>query len=58
MQFVGDEELRRRSIAWVERSCAEQGIPVTISDSLTIEKVAAILAEGRRRQIAQQQRKA
>lgn len=58
MQAMHDEDLRQRAIAWVERWCAEQGVPVKISDPLTIEKVAAILAEGRARRMAEQQRQA
>ena len=32
MRLMDDDELRRRAIAWVERACAEQGVPVKISD--------------------------
>jgi hypothetical protein len=37
------EDLRVRARAWVERSCAEQGVPVKISNPATIRYVAAIL---------------
>jgi hypothetical protein len=32
--------------AWAERTCAEQGIPVKVSDPQTIAKVAELLAQG------------
>jgi hypothetical protein len=32
---------------WVERTCAEQGIPAKLSDPQTIAKVAGLLAQGR-----------
>jgi hypothetical protein len=41
-----DEELAADARAWVEKTCAEQGIAVKISDPQTIEKVAALLAQG------------
>ena len=41
-----EEEFRASAIAWVERECAEQGIPVKISDPETIEKVAELLSQG------------
>jgi hypothetical protein len=31
----------------VERSCAEQGIPVKMTDPFALAEIAAILAEGR-----------
>jgi len=34
---------------WVEESCAAQGVPVKISDPVTIRDIAAILREGRER---------
>ena len=34
-------------MAWVERTCADQGVPVKLSDPLALEKVAEILAQGR-----------
>jgi alpha-D-ribose 1-methylphosphonate 5-triphosphate diphosphatase PhnM len=40
------EEFVASAIAWVERECAEQGIPVKLSDQETIEKVAELLAQG------------
>jgi len=45
--FSGTEEqFRAEAVEWVERECAEQGIPVKISDQATVEKVAEILAQG------------
>jgi hypothetical protein len=42
-----ERALRERAKAWVERHCAEQGVPVKLSDPLALDKIAAILAEGR-----------
>jgi hypothetical protein len=46
---TSDEQraLRERAVAWVERTCAEQGVPVKLSDPLALAEIAAILAEGR-----------
>jgi hypothetical protein len=41
-------DLRGRAIAWVERACGEQGVPVKLSDPLLLEKVAELLAQGRK----------
>ena len=41
-----EEQLTARAIEWVEKGCAEQGIPVKISDPDTIAKVAELLAQG------------
>jgi hypothetical protein len=38
-----DDELRRRAQAWVERAAIEQGLPVKVSDPLTLRIVANIL---------------
>ena len=43
----GAEELRARALAWVERTCAEQDVPVKLSDPLLLAKVAELLAQGR-----------
>jgi hypothetical protein len=43
------EDLKARAIAWVERHCADQNVPVKLSDPLALEKVAEILAQGRKR---------
>jgi hypothetical protein len=34
-------------MAWVERTCADQNVPVKLSDPLALEKVAELLAQGR-----------
>jgi hypothetical protein len=41
------EDLTQRAIAWVEKSCAEQGVPVKLSDPLALAKIADILGEAR-----------
>lgn len=41
-----EEEFVASAIAWVERECGEQGIPVKLSDPETIKKVAELLAQG------------
>ncbi len=43
----GTEDLKARAIAWVEQACADQNVPVKISDPLVLEKVAELLAQGR-----------
>lgn len=42
-----ERALRERAVAWVERSCAEQGVPVKVSDPLVLAKIADILGEAR-----------
>jgi hypothetical protein len=42
-----EPDLAARARAWVERTCAEQGIPVKVSDPATIASVAELLAQGR-----------
>jgi hypothetical protein len=42
-----DEEYQRRVKAWVEYHCAEQGLPVKVSDPLTLDRIAAIFASAR-----------
>jgi hypothetical protein len=42
-----DPDHAARAQAWVERTCAEQGVPVKVSDPQTIAKVAGLLAQGR-----------
>jgi hypothetical protein len=39
--------LRERAVAWVEKSCAEQGVPVKMTDPLALAKIADILSEAR-----------
>jgi hypothetical protein len=58
---TADEEraFRERAVAWVERSCAEQGVPVKLSDPLALAKIADILGEAREaRESARKRRKA
>ena len=39
----GADERAERIIAWVERSCAEQGVPVKITDRQVLAQVAELL---------------
>jgi hypothetical protein len=43
----GTDDLKARAVAWVERTCMDQGVPVKLSDPLTLAKVAELLAQGR-----------
>ena len=43
----GPEDLKARAIAWIEQACADQGVPVKLSDPLALVKIAEILAQGR-----------
>jgi hypothetical protein len=43
----GTDDLKARAIAWVEQACAEQGVPVKITDPLILERVAELLSQGR-----------
>lgn len=36
-------------MAWVERTCADQNVPVKVSDPQTIAKVAGLFAQGRQK---------
>jgi hypothetical protein len=36
-----------RAKAWVERACAEQGIPVKLTDPVALRRIADILGEAR-----------
>jgi hypothetical protein len=42
----GTEELKARAVAWVERTCMDQHVPVKLSDPLALAKVAELLAQG------------
>lgn len=44
----GTDDLRARAIAWVEQACADQDVPVKVSDPLVLEKIAELLAQGRK----------
>jgi hypothetical protein len=41
----GPDERAQRIAAWVERSCAEQGVPVKITDRRVLAQVAELLRE-------------
>ncbi len=43
----GADDLQARAVAWVERTCLDQGVPAKLSDPLALEKVAELLAQGR-----------
>jgi len=43
----GTDDLKARAVAWVERTCADQNVPVKLSDQVVLEKVAEILAQRR-----------
>ena len=43
----GTSDLKARAIAWVEQTCADQNVPVKLSDPLALAKVAELLAQGR-----------
>ena len=43
----GTEDLKARAIAWVEATCADQNVPVKLSDPLALDKIAEILAQRR-----------
>ena len=43
----GTKDYKARAMAWVERTCADQNVPVKLSDPLALEKVAELLAQGR-----------
>jgi hypothetical protein len=43
----GTEDLKARAIAWVERTCADQNVPVKLSDPLALDRVAELLSQGR-----------
>jgi hypothetical protein len=43
------DDLKARALARVERHCADQNVPVKLSDPLALEKVAELLAQGRKR---------
>ena len=47
----GTDDLKARAIAWVERSCMDQDISVTITDPQTIAAVAEVLRQGRKKAV-------
>jgi hypothetical protein len=44
----GTDDLKTRAIAWVEQACADQDVPVKLSDPLALAQVAELLAQGRK----------
>jgi hypothetical protein len=44
----GPDDLKARAIAWVERACTDQAVPVKVSDPLALAKIAELLAQGRK----------
>ncbi len=43
----GTDALKARAVAWVERTCMDQNVPVKLSDPQALDKVAELLAQGR-----------
>jgi hypothetical protein len=39
----GTDDLRARAVAWVQRSCVDQGLPLTISDREGLAAIAELL---------------
>lgn len=44
----GPEDLKARAIAWVEQACADQNVPIKLSDPLALARIAELLAQGRK----------
>jgi hypothetical protein len=44
----GTDDLKARAIAWVEQACADQNVPVKLSDPLALDRVAELLSQGRK----------
>jgi hypothetical protein len=42
-----DDDFEARVLAWVESTCADQGVPVKVEDPVVLAKVAEILVQGR-----------
>ena len=42
----GTDDYEARVQAWVERTCADQGVPVKLSDPIAVEKVAETSRSG------------
>lgn len=42
-----ERDWRERAVAWVERSCVEQGVPVKLTDPLALAEIAEILCSAR-----------
>jgi hypothetical protein len=43
----GTDDIKARAVAWVEATCMDQGVPVTLSDPVALAKIAELLAQGR-----------
>jgi len=43
--------IRRRAIAWVDRTAREQGVPVKTEQARAVERVAAIFADARQKRL-------
>jgi hypothetical protein len=41
------DDWHERVEAWVERTCAEQGVPVKVTDPLVLPEIAEALRSGR-----------
>ena len=41
------DDLKIRAVAWVEATCADQDVPVKLTDPVALDKVAELLAQGR-----------
>jgi hypothetical protein len=46
-----DEAYQARVRAWVERSCAEQGLPAKVTNPGKIARVAELLSQGRQKAV-------
>jgi hypothetical protein len=44
-----DADLTTRVVAWVERTCMDQGVPVKISDPVVVAAIVAVLAQARQK---------
>jgi hypothetical protein len=44
---AAQDDFADRAKAWVERTCAEQGVPVKLSDPVALRRIADILGEAR-----------
>ena len=40
-------DLEARAVAWAERNCLDQNVPVKVPTRLALDKVAELLAQGR-----------
>lgn len=54
--MVGSVTLTPEELAWLRRSCEEQGVPEFVTYSATIEKVVTLLRAGRSDRLAREAR--